>query len=116
MRRRDFIKLLGGAAVGWPLVARAQQGERVRRVGAVFPFSENDPQSTARVAALRQGLQQLGWTDGHNMRIETRWFAGNPDDNRRNAVELVALAPDVIFASGSATLAPLLQATRSIPI
>src|SRR5262245_10888101 len=116
MHRRDFIKVVVGSAAGWPLAARAQQSERVRRVGALFPFSENDPQSTARVATLRQGLQQLGWTDGHNMRIEARWFAGNPDDNRRNAVELVALAPDVILASGSATLAPLLQATRSIPI
>jgi putative ABC transport system substrate-binding protein len=115
MRRRDFIKVFAGS-VAWPLAASAQQGERVRRVGAVFPFSENDPQSMARLAALRQGLQQLGWTDGYNLRIETRWFTGNPDDNRRNAVELVALAPDLIFASGSATLGPLLQATRSIPI
>ena len=116
MRRRDFIKVFGGAAAGWLPAAHAQQGERLRHIGALFPFAKNDPQSTARVAALREGLQQLGWTDGHNMRIEARWYAGNPDDNRRNAVELVALAPDVIVASGSATIAPLLQATRSIPI
>jgi putative ABC transport system substrate-binding protein len=116
MRRREFISLFGGAVVAWPLGVRAQQVERVRRIGALFPFSENDPQSKSRLAALRQGLQQLGWTDGYNMRIEARWYAGNPDDNRRNAVELVAFAPDVILASGSATIAPLLQATRSIPI
>jgi len=116
MKRRDFIKVLGGTAAGWLPAAHAQQGERVRHIGALFPFAKNDPQSSARFAALREGLQQLGWTDGRNIRIEARWFAGNPDDNRKNAVELVALAPDVIFASGSASIAPLLQATRSIPI
>jgi putative ABC transport system substrate-binding protein len=116
MRRREFITLLGGAAATWPLAAHAQQGEQVRRIGVLLPFSANDPQSKARLTAFLQGLQQLGWTDGRNLRIEVRSFAGNPDDNRRNAVELVALAPDVIFASGSAAVGPLLQATQSIPI
>jgi putative ABC transport system substrate-binding protein len=82
----------------------------------LFPFSANNAQSKARVAAFQHGLQQLGWIEGQNVQIDTRWFAGNPDDNRRNAAELVMLAPDVIVASGSATVGPLLQATRTIPI
>jgi putative tryptophan/tyrosine transport system substrate-binding protein len=88
----------------------------MRRIGVLWPFPANDPQSEVRLAAFRQALQQLGWTDGRNLRIDSRWFAGNPDNNRRNAVELVALAPDVIFAIGSAAVGPLLQATQSIPI
>ena len=115
MRRRAFITLLGGAAA-WPLAARAQQGERMRRIGVLMPFSANDPQSKARLSAFQQGLQKLGWVDGHNVRIDTRWFAGSADDNRKNAAELVALAPDVILATGSASVAPLLQATRTVPI
>src|SRR5262245_59068022 len=82
MQRRHFITLLGGTVMVWPLTIHAQQAERVRRIGALFPFAKNDPQSTARVSAFREGLQQLGWTDGHNIRIEARWYAGNPDDNR----------------------------------
>jgi putative tryptophan/tyrosine transport system substrate-binding protein len=100
MRRRDFITLLGGATITWPLVARAQQPERMRRVGVLLSLSANDPQGQARLKAFVQGLQQLGWTDGRNMRIDTRWSAGNADDTRKYAAELVALAPEVILASG----------------
>ena len=116
MHRRDFIKVIAGSAVAWPLAARAQQSERMRLIGTLWPFSADDAQSKTRLAALLEGLRQLGWTEGRNLRIEARWFAGDPDDNRKNAAELVALGPDLIFASGSATAGPLLQATRTIPI
>ena len=115
MKRRQFITVLG-SAVAWPLAARAQQGERVRRVGVLIPFAANDAQPQPRIAAFLQGLQQLGWIDGRNMRIEYRWSAGNADETRKNAAELAALAPDVILAPGSGAAAPLLQATRSVPI
>jgi putative tryptophan/tyrosine transport system substrate-binding protein len=115
MKRREFILALGGAAT-WPLAARAQQGERTRRIGVLMPFTATDPQVQIRNAAFLQGLQQLGWTVGQNVQIDYRWSAGNMDDTRKYAVELVALAPDVIFAPGSAVLGPLLQATRSVPI
>ena len=116
MRRRRFMKLLGGATVAWPLGARAQQAEQMRRVGVLINLAADDPQGQARVAAFLQGLQQSGWTDGRNLRIDTRWAAGNADDIRRHAAELAALRPDVILAHGSATLGPLLQATRAVPI
>ena len=116
MRRRQFITLIGGAAAGWPLVARTQQGERMRRIGVLMSSATDDPGGQARIAAFLQGLQQLGWADGRNARIDTRWTAGNADDIRKYAAELVALAPDVILATGSATLGPLLQATRAVPI
>ena len=116
MRRREFITLLGGAAAAWPLAARAQQGERMRRIGVLMSSAADDPEGQARIAAFLQGLQQLGWTDGRNVRIDTRWAAGNADDIRKYAAELVALAPDVILATGSAIVAPLLQATRAVPI
>jgi putative ABC transport system substrate-binding protein len=115
MRRREFIALLGGAAT-WPLVAHAQQPERMRRIGVLLPIATDDPQSPLRIAAFLQGLQQLGWADGRNVRIEYRWGAGDAERIRRYAAELVALAPDVILATGSATLGPLLQATRTVPI
>jgi putative ABC transport system substrate-binding protein len=115
MRRREFITLLGGAAA-WPLAARAQQGERMRRIGALTPLAADDPQSQGRMTAFVQGLQQLGWTDGRNVRIDTRWSAADADRIRRNAAELVALAPDVILATGASTLAPLLQETRAVPM
>ena len=99
MRRRRFMVLLGGAATAWPLAVRAQQPEGMRRVGVLMNQAANDPEGQARVAAFLQGLEQLGWTKGHNVRIEYRWSAGNDADNRKNALELVALAPDVIFAS-----------------
>ena len=116
LQRREFISLLGGAATVWPLGARAQQGKRMRRVGALMPYAANDPQAQARNAAFLQGLQQLGWTVGTNVQIDYRWSAGNEDDTRKYAAELVALAPDVIFASGSAAVGPLRRATRTVPI
>jgi putative ABC transport system substrate-binding protein len=115
VKRRAFIAAFGGAAV-WPLAARAQQPERVRRIGIIMPAAAENPEQQTRVATFRQRLQQLGWTDGRNMRIDTRWTAGNPDDARKYAAELVALAPDVILAAGSTTVAPLLQTTRAVPI
>jgi ABC-type uncharacterized transport system substrate-binding protein len=117
MKRRSFITLLGGAAAAWPFAARAQQGERVRRIGVLaVGTAANDPDLQTRMAAFAQGLQQLGWTDGRNVQVEYRWFAGNDADTRKHAAELVALAPDVILAGGTATMAPLLQATRTVPI
>ena len=115
MRRREFITLIGSAAA-WPLTARAQQVERVRHIGALMNAAENDPEQQARLAAFRQGLQQLGWTEGHNVRIDYRFAAGKPENYSKYAAELVALAPDVILTSGSASMPPLLQATRSVPI
>jgi ABC-type uncharacterized transport system substrate-binding protein len=114
--RRQFITLLGGAAAGWPLAARAQQGERVRRIGVLMGTTESDPVTQARLAAFLDGLQQLGWTDGRNVRIEIRWPAGSADRFRTYATELVGLAPDVILASASASVAALQQASRSAPI
>jgi putative ABC transport system substrate-binding protein len=116
IRRREFIALLGGAAASWPLAARAQQGERVRRVGVLISLAANDPQSQRRMTAFVQGLQELGWTDGRNIRIDTRWTAGDTDRMRRQAAELVALAPDVILASGGTGVGALLEASRTMPI
>jgi putative ABC transport system substrate-binding protein len=115
MRRREFITLLGGA-VAWPLVARAQQGERMRRVAVLLPATADDLQFQALVGAFLQGLQQLGWSIGRNVRIDTRWATANAGDIRRHATELAALTPDVILAHGSSTVGPLLQATRTVPI
>jgi putative tryptophan/tyrosine transport system substrate-binding protein len=114
--RREFISLLGGAAVAWPLAARAQQPDRMRRIGVLNNPAADDPDSQARVAAFAQGLQELGWIDGRNVRIEYRWSVGDPDRIRRYAAELVALAPDVILTVGAASAGPLLQATRTVPI
>jgi ABC-type uncharacterized transport system substrate-binding protein len=116
MRRREFITLLGGAVAAWPLAARAQESERVRRIGVLTSSSMQDLATQARFAALQQGLQQLGWTDGHNLRIDYRWAAGDADNLHRYAGELVKLGPDVIVANGSAAVALLLQATRAVPI
>src|SRR5215813_4541801 len=116
IKRREFISLLGGAAAAWPLAARAQQSERMRRIGVLTDQAENDPEGQARIAAFLQGLAQLGWTDGRNVRIDTRWSAGDADRIRRQAAELIALAPDVILATGTPSLGPLLQATRTVPI
>ena len=115
MKRREFITLLGGVAA-WPFAARAQQGERMRRVGVLLGFAADDPEAQNRVIAFAQGLAQLGWTVGHNVRIDTLWGRGNADDTRKYAAELVVLAPDVILASGTSTVAPLLRATRTVPI
>jgi ABC-type uncharacterized transport system substrate-binding protein len=116
VKRREFITMLGGAAAAWPLTARAQQPERMRRISVVMPFTSDDPESMPRVAAFLQGLQQLGWTDGRNVRIDFRWAAGDADRYRRYAEELVAIAPNVIVATGSSALGPLQRATRTVPI
>ena len=106
MRRREFITLLGGAFASWPLAARAQQA--VRRIAMLMPFSADDRQAQARLAALLQGLQQLGWKDGGNVQIELRWGTSN-SDIRKHAAELIGLSPDVIFASGSVSMGALMQ-------
>jgi len=117
MRRRDFIGGLGGAAATWPLAARAQQGERARRIGVLVASPANDAEWQARVAAFKEGLAQLGWTEGRNVRIDTRWATTNADDLRKHAAELAASTPDVLVgASGTTTVAALLQATRTVPI
>ena len=116
MTRRQFITALGGAAVVWPIAARAQQSERVRRIGVLAGLSADDAQGQARLVAFVQGLQQLGWTDGRNVRIDFRWGAGDADRFRRYAAELIALAPDVVLASGSPAVGPLLHATRTVPV
>ena len=116
MQRREFITLLGGAAVAWPLIARAQQGERMRRVGVLLPATADDAEFQTWVGAFLQALAQLGWTIGHNVRIDTHWATTNAADIRRHAVELAALAPDVILASGTSTVGPMLQATRPVPV
>jgi len=115
MKRREFITLLG-AAVVWPLAARAQQRERIRRVGVLMPFTADDAEGQARLLAFAQGLQQLGWAVGGNLRIDTRWSAGDAEPNRTYAAELLALTPDVILAVGGAVVPSLLQATRTVPI
>jgi len=116
MRRREFIALVAGAALARPFAARAQQGERMRRVGILLPATADDLDYQAFVAAFLQGLGQLGWIVGRNMRIDTRWATADVAAIRRHAAELAALAPDVILAHGGATVAPLLQATRTVPI
>ncbi len=116
MKRREFITLLGGAAVACPLAARAQQAERVRRIGVLLNRIADDPEGQARLTAFVQGLQQLGWADGRNVRMDVRWTAGVADDFRKYAAELVALAPDVILTFGTSSMGPLLQATRTVPI
>jgi putative ABC transport system substrate-binding protein len=109
VKRRAFITLLGGAAAAWPLAARGQQRERMRRVGVLLPATADDSESQAWVGAFQQGLAQSGWIIGRNVRIETRWAGDKTDDIRRRAAELVALAPDVILAQGVTTVRPLLQ-------
>jgi putative tryptophan/tyrosine transport system substrate-binding protein len=117
LRRRQFITLLlGGAAAAWPLAARGQQPERIRRIGVLIHFSESQPAGQRYVAAFRQGLKELGWTDGGNVRIDVRWIAGNPERVRPYAAELVALAPDVILASYTPAVLALQQTSRSVPI
>jgi putative ABC transport system substrate-binding protein len=115
VRRREFIAGLGSAAA-WPTAARAQQAERMRRIGVLIGVPAESPFAQARYAAFLEGLRQLGWIEGRNARIDTRWAGANAADLRRHAAELAALAPDVILAEGSTGLGPLLQATRSVPI
>jgi putative ABC transport system substrate-binding protein len=115
MQRRQFIAFLGGTAAAWPLAARAQR-ERVRRVGMLLPATADDSEYPILVKAFVQGLEQLGWTDGSNIRIDIRWAGGGVGTNRKYAEELVALAPDVIMAAGNSSAGPMLQATRTIPV
>ena len=116
MNRREFITLLGGAAA-WPFAAGAQQPDKMRRVGVLMTLAADDPQSMARIAAFLQGLQQLGWTDGRNVRIDIRWGAATDiDRHRKHAAELVALTPDVILSVGTPGVTALQQVTRRIPI
>ena len=115
MRRRNFIALLGGAAA-WPLVARAQQPDRVRRIGALMNRTADDPEASSFVGALAQGLAELGWTIGRNVRIEYRWGANDADLGGRYAAELVALAPDVILAAGTQSVAALQRVTHTLPV
>jgi putative ABC transport system substrate-binding protein len=115
VRRREFITLLGGAAVAWPLAARAQQ-ERIRRIGVLMNTSADDPEGQARIAAFHQGLQEHGWTLGQNARIDVRWGAANADSSRQRAAELVALSPEVILVSASAAMSALQLTTRTVPI
>jgi putative ABC transport system substrate-binding protein len=116
MRRREFIKLLGSAAAAWPRAASSQQPERMRRIGALIPLAESDAEAQTEVTAFREGLQQLGWMDGRNARIDIRWAAGDVGRIRTYAKELVALQPDVILARTTPVTAALLQETRTIPI
>jgi putative tryptophan/tyrosine transport system substrate-binding protein len=115
MRRRQFITLLGGAAA-WPLTARAQQPERMRRIGVLMNIAADDSETQARRAAFLQGLQELGWSEGRNLRIDYRWGVGDSDRHRTNAAELVALAPDVILVHGGPIMGALQRATRTVPI
>ena len=116
MRRRDFIKVISGSVAGWPLMAHAQQGERMRRIGVLLPAAPDDTHYQMWLVAFLQGLTQSGWYIGQNIRIDVRWATASADAVRKNAAELVALAPDVIFAPGSSAVGPLLQVTRTVPI
>jgi putative ABC transport system substrate-binding protein len=115
MKRREFITLVGGV-VAWPLAAWAQQRQQMKRIGILLPAAADDPVFQARLAAFYQGLALLGWSIGRNVRIDTRWATTNAAEIHRHAVELAALAPDVILATGDSTMPPLLQATRTVPI
>jgi putative ABC transport system substrate-binding protein len=115
MKRREFITLLGGAAA-WPIAARAQQPERMRRIGVLSSLAADDPQSRVRNAEFERGLQQAGWIVGHNLQIDYRWSAGDVDRVRQYAAELVALTPEVILAVGASTVKPLQLTTRTVPL
>ena len=116
MKRREFITLIGGAAIVWPLTARAQQDQRVRRIGVLSALAEDDPESLARREAFEQALKALNWTNGSNLRIDYRWAATDPERIRKLATEIIALEPDVVLTSGSIVVPPMMQATRTIPI
>ena len=116
MKRREFITLLSGAVAAWPVAARAQQGERMRRIGVLLPGTSDDADFQARLGAFLQGLALLGWTIGRNVRIDIRWATANAAEIRQHAAELAALAPDVILAHGASAVGPLLQVTRTIPV
>src|SRR6516225_1054562 len=116
MRRREFITLIGGAAVAWPLAGRAQQGERMRSIGVLSNLGSDDQEGQTRNAAFLQALQELGWTVGRNVQVDYRWGLGNAELYRRQATDLVSLAPDVILTNGTSTIGPVLQTTRTVPI
>jgi putative tryptophan/tyrosine transport system substrate-binding protein len=116
MRRRNFIKAIAGSAIAWPLPARAQQQDRMRRIGVLTPYSENDPYARAKLGAFVQGLAELGWSDGRNLRIDVRWAAGDLDRVHMYAKELVTLQPDVILSDSTPQSAALQAETRTIPI
>ncbi len=116
MRRREFVTLLGSAVATWPLAARAQQPDGMRRIAVLMDTDDSNADGQTRIAAFRQGLQQLGWTEGRNIRIDLRWGGGNVERTRGFATELVQLSPDVIFAYADAQLAPLSRETHTIPI
>src|SRR5262249_5640611 len=116
LQRREFITLLGGSAAAWPFAVRAQQADRMRKIGGLLAGTAGDGGFQTRGGAFLQGLAQSGWVVGRDVRIETRWAGSKADDIRRHAQELAALAPDVILAHGGSTVRPLLQSTRSIPI
>jgi putative ABC transport system substrate-binding protein len=116
VRRREFISFIGGAALAWPPAARAQQAERVRRVGMLLNLAADDPESAARIAAFAQGLQEFGWTIGRNVRIDYRWAAGDPRRFQKYAEELVALAPNILVAAATPSVLALQQATQTVPI
>jgi putative ABC transport system substrate-binding protein len=116
MRRREFITLLGGAAAGWPLAAQAQQAERVRRVGVLMLTSSDEPESQTNIAAFLQGLQEAGWAVGRNLRIDYRWSGNDRTRLNQHATELISLGPDVVLAGTGATIQPLQQASRTVPI
>src|SRR5262249_26035041 len=115
LKRREFITLLGGAVAGWPLAARAQQGERMRRIGVLMNLAAEDAEGQARLAAFLQGLQEAGWAVGRNVRVDIRWGASDVDRIRKHAADLVALAPNVILASTGQVMAVMQQATRTPP-
>ena len=114
MRRREFITLIGGAAVAWPLAAYAQ--ERIRRIGILMNTTAEEPEAQTYVAAFQQGLQEFGWSVGRNLRIDLRWGGGDADRTRRYAAELAALSPDVMVAAGGPVISAIQQATRTVPI
>jgi putative tryptophan/tyrosine transport system substrate-binding protein len=116
MRRRNFIAGLASTTAAWPSVARAQQGERVRRIGVLMAYAESDPEARAWVAAFREGLQKLGWAEGRNIRIDTRWATADVESIQRFAKELVALQPELVVSTSTPSTASLLQQTRTIPI
>jgi putative ABC transport system substrate-binding protein len=116
MRRRDFITLFGGVAVAWPLAARAQQGERMRRIGVLMNIGADDPEASALVGAFSQGLAEAGWIIGRNAQIDYRWYQGNPEAARTYAAELLALTPDIVLASGTPGTMAVKQLTRTVPI
>src|SRR5215471_4215883 len=116
MRRRDFIKVVAGSAASWPLAVRAQQPEKVRRIGVLMTPAENDSDAGSGIAAFPQGLHEIGWTEGRNLQIDYRWGGGDIDRIRASAKELIELSPDVIVAHSTPPVKALLQGTRSIPI